>query len=408
VSPPPDERLRRLADLAVQVGANVAPGQVVEVGALLGHAPLVREIARSAYAAGARYVDFHYSDPHVKRQMIELASDEVLEQTPAWLAARARAHSEEHAAAIHITGDPEPELFADLDPERVARARMRALSEEYLRQSNERLVNWTIVPYPIAGWAQTVFGEPDVERLWEAVAASIRLDEDDPVAAWREHAERLKGRAAALNAVALDALRFRGPGTDLTVGLLPESIWGGAEEETVWGRKHLPNMPTEEVFTAPDFRRTEGVVRSTRPLALLGTIVRDLEIRFEGGRAVEVNASEGADVMRRRIETDEGAARLGEVALVDGDSRVGRTGVVFFDTLFDENATSHIALGDAIVPNVRGAEGLSADELQARGVNHSTIHDDFMIGGPEVEVTGVTRDGSEVSLIRDDAWVLES
>ena len=402
-----DARLRGLAELAVRVGANVAPGQIVEVGALLEHAPLVREVARSAYAAGARYVDVFYGDPHVKRALLEHGPDESLELTPAWLLARARAHSEEHAAAIHITGDPEPDLFADLDPARVGRARMRALNEEYLRQSNERLVNWTIVPYPNEGWAQTVFGEPDIERLWEAVATSIRLDAEDPVAAWKEHVARLHARAKSLNALGLDALRYSGPGTELTIGLLPESDWGGAEEQTAWGRSHLPNMPTEEVFTVPDYRRTQGVVRSTRPLALLGTIVRDLEIRFEDGKAVEVDASEGAEVMRARVASDDGSAYLGEVALVDGDSRVGRTGLIFFDTLFDENATSHIAFGDAIVPQFRGSEGLSHDELRARGVNHSTIHEDFMIGGPEVDITGVTRDGREVPLIRDDAWALE-
>jgi aminopeptidase len=399
-------RLDRLADLAVRIGANVAPGQIVEVGALLAHAPLVRAVARSAYVAGARYVDVRYGDPHLRRALIEHGPEESLELTPAWLLARAHAHSDEHGAAIHITGDPEPELLADLDPDRVGRARMRALNEEYLRQSNERLVNWTIVPYPNEGWASTVFGEPDVERLWDAVSASIRLDEDDPVAAWRSHVEKLEARTRTLNELALDALRFRGGGTDLTVGLLPDSIWGGAEETTVWGRTHLPNIPTEEVFTVPDFRRTEGVVRSTRPLALFGKIVRDLEIRFDEGRAVEITASEGADVMRARAGSDEGASYLGEVALVDGDSRVGRTGVVFFDTLFDENATSHIALGDAILPNVRGAQGLPEDELRARGVNTSSIHEDFMIGGPQVEVVGVTREGREVPIIRDDAWLL--
>jgi aminopeptidase len=401
-----DSRLDRYADLAVRVGANVAEGQLVDVWGLVQHAPLMRAVARAAYVAGARYVDVHYLDQHVKRAMIELGSEEILTWTPPWLLERARAMGREHAAAIVVTGDPEPELLSDLDGARVGKARMTELAKENLRQTNERLVNWTVVAYPNEGWARTVFGEPDVERLWEQVAFAVRLDEPDPVESWREHMQRLVDRADRLNELDLDAVRFRGPGTDLTVGLLAESTWAAARYETRWGREHIPNMPTEEVYTSPDARRTEGVVRATRPLAVLGTIVRDLEVRFENGRAVDVDASAGAEVVRSQMETDEGAAYLGELALVDGASRVGQTGLTFFDTLFDENASCHIAYGDAIVSAVRGAEGLAPDELRARGINHSAIHTDFMIGGPEVEVDGLARDGTEIEIIRDDRWLL--
>lgn len=390
----------------MRVGANVAEGQLVDVWGLVQHAPLMRAATRAAYAAGARYVDVHYVDQHVRRAMIELGSDEILTWTPPWLLERARSMGREHAAAVVVTGDPEPELLSDLDGQRVGKTRMKELSEENLRQTNERLVNWTIVAFPNEGWARTVFGEPDVERLWDEVAFAVRLDEPDPVAAWREHMQRLDARAARLNELQLDAVRFRGPGTDLTVGLLPESAWQAARFETCWGREHIPNMPTEEVYTSPDFRRTEGVVRSTRPLAVGGTIVRDLEVSFENGRAVEVRASAGADVVRSQMATDEGAAMLGELALVDGDSRVGQTALTFFDTLFDENASCHIAYGDAILSAVRGAEGLKPDELRARGVNHSAIHTDFMIGAPEVEVDGVARDGREIEILRNDRWLL--
>jgi aminopeptidase len=401
-----DLRLERYADLAVRVGANVVEGQLVDVWGMVEHAPLMRAVTRASYAAGARFVDVHYVDQHVRRAMIELGSDEILTWTPPWLLERARAMGREHAAAIVVTGDPEPELLSDLDGERVGRTRMRELSEENLRQTNERLVNWTIVAFPNEGWARTVFGEPDVERLWEQVAYAVRLDEPDPVAAWRDHMATLSARADRLNDLELDAVRFRGPKTDLTVGLLPESMWFSAAFETSWGREHIPNMPTEEVYTSPDYRRTEGVVRSTMPLAVAGTIVRDLELRFEGGRVVDVRASAGADVVRGQLATDEGASFLGELALVDGDSRVGQTGVTFFDTLFDENASCHIAYGDAILSAVRGAEGLAPDELRARGINHSAIHTDFMIGGPEIAVDGLQRDGKEINIIRDNRWLL--
>ena len=390
----------------MRVGANVAEGQLVEVWGLVEHAPLIRAVTRAAYAAGARWVDVHYVDQHVRKAMIEHVDDEMLTWTPPWLLERAREMGREHAAEIVVTGDPEPELLSDLDGQRVGRARMKELAEENLRQTNERLVNWTIVSYPNEGWARTVFGEPDVERLWEAVAYTVRLDEPDPVAAWREHMARLVARAERLDELRLDAVRFRGPGTDLTVGLLPESTWCAALFETSWGREHIPNMPTEEVYTSPDFRRTEGTVRSTRPLAVMGTIVRDLELRFEGGRAVDVRASAGADVVRSQLETDETAPYLGELALVDGGSRVGRTGLTFFDTLFDENASCHIAYGDAILSAIRGAEEVPREERRSRGINHSSIHTDFMIGGPEIEVDGLARDGKEIEIMRDDQWLL--
>jgi aminopeptidase len=238
------------------------------------------------------------------------------------------------------------------------------------------------------------------------VAASVRLDEDDPVAAWTQHVERLRARARQLNELHLDGIRYTGPGTELTVGLLPESTWVGGGVETTYGAFHVPNLPTEEVFTVPDRRRADGSIRSTRPLQLGGTVVRDLEFRLEDGAIVDVSASTGADAVRSLLSTDESAPRLGELALVDGDSRVGRTGVTFFNTLFDENATCHIAFGNAIAFGARGLEGLAPDELQERGFNISDIHTDFMVGGPDVTVTGLTHDGQEIPILREDVWQL--
>ena len=226
------------------------------------------------------------------------------------------------------------------------------------------------------------------------------------MAAWQRHIKRLDERARTLNEHRFDAVRFRGPGTDLTVGLNQRSRWRSAETETTFGRRHLPNVPTEEVFTTPDYRRTQGTVRSTMPLALPGNIIRDLELRFDGGRIVEVKASTGEDYVRTQIHSDDGAARLGEVALVDGTSRVGQTGLVFFNTLFDENATCHIAYGRGIAQSVEGAEGLDPEAQEEAGVNQSSVHTDFMIGGPEVDVDGLDAGGSATPIIRGNEWQL--
>jgi aminopeptidase len=399
------QRIDAYAELIIRVGANVQPGQTVFVQALVEHAPLARAIGRAGYAAGARLVDVRYVDNHLRRSFIEHASDEELTETSPWLMTRTEALSD-GGALIMIAGDPEPELLADLDQERVGKARAVDALTRQLRAQTEKTVNWTIAAFPTEGQAQQVFGEPDVERLWKAVAHSVRLNDPDPVESWRKHVERLGTRCAQLNAAVFDAIKFTGPGTDLTVGLIEGSRWSGGALTTVDGIKHVPNLPTEEVFNCPDWRRTEGTVRSTRPLTLGGTIVRDLEMRFEGGECVEVKASTGADAVRGQMDVDGFGTRLGEVALVDGESRVGQTGITFFDTLFDENATCHIAYGSAVTFGIDELEGLSPEELRERGINVSSVHTDFMIGGPEVAVDGVTADGKTVPILREDVWQL--
>lgn len=392
-----DDRLERYAELAVRVGMNLQEGQTAFVTGLVEHAPLVRALTRAAYRTGARYVDVHYVDNHVRRAMIELGPDEALGYSPGWVVERTEAESGN--AAIGLTGDPNPELLADLDGERVGRARMRAVTETSLRQMGERAVNWTGIAYPNEGWARQIFGEPDVERLWEAVAFCTRLDADDPAEAWRAHVDRLDLRAKALNALDLDRLHFRGPGTDLIVGLLEGTHFLAALFETAGGIRHVPNIPTEEIFGTPDARRTEGVVYSTKPLVAAGNVVRGLQLTFEGGRVTDVAAEEGADVVRGQLSTHPDAGRLGEVALVDGTSRVGQTGLTFFDTLYDENATCHVAYGTAIP--LGHTESADPD-----GVNVAPLHTDFMIGGPLVEVDAITRDGRTVAILREDTWQL--
>jgi aminopeptidase len=400
------DRLQRYAQLTVRVGLNLQPGQLLGINALLEHAPFVRAITREAYVQGARYVDVQYTDQHVRRAHIQHAADDQLGYSPPWTVQRYRELGELGGALCAISGNPEPELFADLDGERVGKSRMREVAEESLKLT-DGLCNWTIVAYPNEGWAQTVFGEPDIERLWTALAHAVRLDQPDPIVAWHEHIARLQQRAATLNERRFDHLRYRGPGTDLMIGLHPVGEWQAALD-TSNGIDHVANMPTEEVFTTPDSRRVEGVVRSTLPLQIQGNIVRDLEVRFENGVAVEVRASSGEDVMRTHVGTDEGASRLGEVALVDGHSAVGETGLVFYDTLFDENASSHIALGAPILHAIPWASDVEPDERPARGVNHSSIHTDFMIGSDELEVDGVTVDGEAVPLLRNGDWLLNA
>ena len=398
-----DATLQRLADLIVGFGANVQPDQVVGISSEPGKEYLTRAVAASAYRRGARFVDVSWFDPWVKRARIEHARDDTLEYVPPWYGERILTLGDMRASRISFAGPAAPGLLDDLDPVRAGRDRLPAVKESG-QVVNARTTNWTIAPCPTPEWAQLVHPDlsPDValERLEAAVLHVCRLDEPDPVEAWKARMDTLVGVTRRLDEGAFDAIHLEGPGTDLTVGLFSSSRWQAARFATVDGIVHMPNIPSEEVFTTPDPRRVEGTVTSTKPLVLIdGTVVRGLKVRFADGRAVDVDADTGAATMRTILDRDEGAARLGELALVDAEGRIGALDTVFYDTLLDENAASHIAVGAGFPFCVK-------DEADHPHVNQSSIHIDFMIGSPEVSATGITRDGRRVPVLVGGAWQL--
>jgi aminopeptidase len=394
--------LGRYADLIVSVGANVQPDQVVAVEALPDARPLVQEIAARAYDRGARYVDVQYFDPEVKRIRAARAREETLGWVPPWLGGRLLQLGDIDAARIVLVPLVPPGLLDGVDPARAGVDRLPTLKESF-EIIDDRSIAWTLSPFPTQQWARVVYPElgdaAALEQLWQDVAHVCRLDEADPAQAWHYRIEQIWQNARRLDELELDALHFEGPGTDLTVGLLPSSRFAkeGGSSQTRTGVHHVPNIPTEEVYTTPDPERTEGVVTATKPLDVAGSLVTGLRIRFVGGRAVEIDADANAEALRGRCAADDGASRLGEVALVDRESRIGRLGRTFYTTLLDENAASHLALGDAYSAPV-------ADAADIPRINASAVHIDFMIGSDEVTVTGRRKDGRRVPILVGGAW----
>ena len=403
--PIPQQELEQYAHLLVEVGANVADGQIVAINAQPQHLEFVRLLTKVAYERGASYVDIWYFDPHSKVHRVTNAAEDTLGWTPPWLDRRVEMLVEEKAAAITLRGDAELGLMSSLDPTRVAKDRMPRLDAWFNLVASEQ-VNWTIGAYPTEGWAQAIYGEPDVDRLWGELRTFLRLDQTDPVSAWTDHLETLEKRARTITDRAFDGLRYRGPGTDLFVGLIQNHVWQAARFTTQWGQTHAPNLPTEEVFTSPDRLRTEGVISATKPLEAAGSVIEDLKIRFENGRAVEWDASEGKEIITGQLTADENSNMLGEVALVDKASRIGQSGTIFIETLLDENATSHIAYGGGFPSAVPNGGKMSPEERLELGINSSAVHTDFMIGGTDVEIHGVTKEGEEIPVILENEWQL--
>jgi aminopeptidase len=401
--------LERYARLVIRVGINLEPGRELAIRAMIEHAPLVRALVRAGYEAGARRVEVDYEDLEVMRSQIALAPDEAVGTAPRWMFERVDDVREQRRAQVFVIGFP-PDMFGALDPARVARSfpTPAALRGAIRKLNDAKARPWTAIVCATPSWAKQVYGEPDLDRLWQALAHACRLDEPDPVAAWQTHIENLGARAALLNERRFDAVRFRGPGTDLTLGLLPQSRWNGAASKTDLGVSYVPNLPTDEVYTSPDRQRAEGTVRTTRPVALTnGTIVHDLELVFRDGAIVQATAARGEADVRAELDAYEGARHLGEIALVDHRSRVGELDTLFYNLLLDENAACHIAYGASILGAYEDLpEGLSDDELRGMGVNRADVHTDLMIGSDEVEIDGLHAGGDAVPLLRGGDWQL--
>ncbi|RXS97062.1 aminopeptidase [Silvibacterium dinghuense] len=405
-----EQKLDRLAEVAIRVGLGLAPGQELFMTATTDTLPLVRLITEHAYKAGAKLVTTILTDEASTLARYQYGADEGFDYAPTWFYDGVAEAFKNGAARLAVAGG-NPALLAGQDPEKVSRA-SRAVSKAYrpaLEFITRHDINWTIVAAATPAWAASVFpklpADEALARLWDAIFAASRCDQPDPVAAWRVHDARLHERSKFLNEKRYAALHFSGPGTDLRVGLADDHIWHGGGTTAGNGIYAVANMPTEEVFTTPHKDRIEGTVSSTKPLSHQGTMIEDIQVRFEGGRIVEAKASKGEAVLLKLIDTDEGARCLGEVALVPHKSPIAQSGLLFNNTLFDENAACHIALGQAYSTCVKDGDKLTPEELAARGANESLIHVDWMIGSAEIAVDGITAEGKSEPLIRNGEWV---
>ena len=409
MSLPFEQQLTNYAELLVRKGVNLRPGQRLHVTCPVEAADLGRRIADSAYRAGGKLVEVHWVDDAVTRSRFVHAAPESFDEIPTARADALIKGVERGDALLAITG-ADPDLLKGQDPDLVAKAQRMMLEymQPYSAAVSTSRINWCVAAASIDAWAARVFpDEPEasrVTRLWEAIFTATRADLRDPVAAWDAHTADLAHRRDSLNERQFDALRYTGPGTDLTLGLPKNHVWMGGGGRAANDAEFIANIPTEEVFTAPHRERADGTVSSTRPLSYAGTLIDGFSLTFSGGKVVEVKAKQGEEALRRLIDTDEGSARLGEVALVPHGSPISASGVLFYNTLFDENASCHLAVGRAYPTSVAGGAEMSPDELKAAGANHSLTHVDFMIGSGELDIDGLTADGSSVPLMRSGEW----
>ncbi len=402
-------KLDRLAEVAVRIGVNLQPGQDLVITASTDAMELVRRITVHAYKAGAGAVVPFFSDDAMILARFENARDESFDYAPGWLYGAMAEAFKGGAARMAIKGD-DPMLLAEQDPEKVAR--LGKATSIAAKPAMDPIVgfevNWNIVAYPGAGWAKAVYHDLPVEeaqgKLMDAIYDASRLDGDDPVANWEAHTRTLKERVNWLNDQNFAALHYTGPGTDLHLGLADGHIWKGGASPALNGVVCQPNIPTEEVFTCPHAYKVDGTVAATKPLAHQGSVIEDIAVRFEAGRIVEATASKGEDVLKALLKTDDGASRIGEVALVPHSSPISQSGTLFYNTLFDENASCHIALGQCYADTITGGSELSPEELKQKGGNQSIIHVDWMMGSDAVDIDGITKTGERVPVMRGGEW----
>ncbi len=409
-----DVLLKKYADFIVRVGVNPQPGQVLVINAPLVAAPLARLCVRSGYEAGARDVQVNWHDDAVDRSRMELCSEEALTDHKGWQLRRYLdyAESEGGICVLHLIAD-DPEVYAGLDSGKISRvtASNRAFMDPWRQYTMNDRVQWSIGAMPSAPWAKKMFPELSeaeaIEKLWQLIFDVCRVSGGDPAGEWKVHLERLGMLRDRMNAFDLESVHFKsGNGTDLTVGLAEQARWESASSRTEKGIEFLPNIPTEEVFTAPHRERVNGVVYGTKPYVFNGQLIKGFHVTFKDGKVVEYGAAEGEELLAQLLSTDEGARHIGEVALVPASSPINRSGALFYDTLFDENAACHIAFGASYPGTTAGGTALSKEQLLARGMNQSSLHEDVMIGAEDTEITGKCRDGHTVQLFKDGVWAL--
>lgn len=400
------------AELIVNKALNIKDGSILRIKANTENLPFAREVAKMAYEKGAAEVKVNIRDEGLERLNMENMSEERLEHFGEYNLDEAVDYAEDGCFYLSITGG-DPDLFKGIDPKRIAK-RSKAVGKVMkpsMKYTMNDMNSWCVVGYPTVKWAKKVFpdlsDEEAVEKLKEAIFKTVRLDREDPMAAWDEHLEKLESRGKKLNEFELDRLHYKtAKGTDLTIGLPEGHVWMGAVSEDDRKNIFLPNLPTEEIFTAPDKNRIDGVVYSTKPLNLSGTIVDKFKVVFEKGKAVEVSAKHGEQNLKDLIKTDEGSSSLGEVALVSVESPINRSGLIFMNTLFDENASCHLAFGSAYPTCLKGGDKMTEEELEKHGINDSQEHVDFMVGDETLEIVGYDKEGKEYKIFENGDFVI--